>query len=182
MARMVLMKDVNNSHSILLTFSMHISWPCTFWVYFTSFYCFTFYSRLLILQELQELYFNSGFQRCVWMRCDTSWLVFHLTVDSLLLFGGQVICSLRIKKIHPDLFCLLLSWKKKMKISTLCWASQTWVYILLLFYLSSHYWINMTTSKVRKFHWTCPHIVSHVKCERNAYIPPPSNEPMPVYI
>lgn len=140
MGRMVLMKDVNHSHSILLTVSMHISWPCTFWVYFTSFCCFTFYSRLLVLQELQQLYFNSGCQRCcVWMRCDTSWLVFHLSVDSLLLFGGQVIC-LRIKKIHPNLFCWLLSSdKQKMKISTLCWALQTWVYILLLFYLSSHY-------------------------------------------
>lgn len=119
MGRMVLMKDVNNWHSVLLTVSMHIFRPCTFWVYFTSFYYAAFYSQLLILQELQ-LYFNSGCQRYyVWMRCDTSRLVFLLSLDSLAVWWS--IC-LRIKWIHFDLFSVLSSEKQQMKRSTLWWT------------------------------------------------------------
>ena len=52
-----LMKDINYSHSILLTVRVHISWPCTFWAYLTTFYCSTFHSWMLILQELQTVVF-----------------------------------------------------------------------------------------------------------------------------
>lgn len=59
LGRKTLMKDIHYLHSIFLTVSVHISWPCTFWAYCTSLYCSTFYSQLLILQDLQTVVFLS---------------------------------------------------------------------------------------------------------------------------